>query len=440
MTARRYCVIGAGAAGLAAIKELRDQGYEVVCFEKSSHVGGHWHTDYQALYLITPRDSSGYPERPMPDDYPLFPHRDHMRDYLIDYARHHQLISHIAFNAEVLAAEPLDDSGGAGWTVRTTRGDEGRFDGVLVANGHLWDPFVPAIPGSFTGRALHSARYSDVGDIAGERVLVVGSGNSGCDLAVDTAQAGLDTSICVRSGQTFQPKTLFGRPRSELPMLRKLPPTLQDWASRALINVALGRPELYPGLPAPRERSLNRNRPVVNSQLLYWIQHGRVRVVPGIERLDGKRVHFTDGASREFDTILWATGFRVSLPFLRPELAPSGTEAPLRTAGATLPTGADRLYFVGLCAPRGPQLPVYAAQAALICRFIRMHEKAPDGRLALAAAAARELPIDEHIDIVRATWQRQMKLAHKFADRLERSMTRHIPARSRLPTPVPAER
>jgi cation diffusion facilitator CzcD-associated flavoprotein CzcO len=102
------------------------------------------------------------------------------------------------------------------------------------------------------------------------RILVVGAGNSGCDLAVDAAQAGHETYVSVRHGLAFQPKTLFGRPRSELPLLTRLPVRSQERATRALIDVALGRPERY-GLPAPATRNLHRNRPVVNGQLLHFI-------------------------------------------------------------------------------------------------------------------------------------------------------------------------
>lgn len=427
MATARYAVIGAGAAGLAAVKELRDQGFSVTCFEKTSRVGGHWHTDYQALHLITPRDSSGYPDTPMPAEYPLFPHRDQVRDYLVRYATHHGLHRSIVFDTEVLEVEPMGQRGEVGWRIRTSRGDEGEFAGVLVANGHLWDPLVPSVPGSFTGHMLHSAEYSDVRDIKGTRVLVVGSGNSGCDLAVDAAQAQLDTAICVRSGQMFQPKTLFGIPRSELSLLGKLPLPIQDLAVRALIRVSSGRPEDYPGLPAPRSRSLNRNRPVVNSQLLYWIQHGRISVVPGITHFSGKTVHFVDGSSREVDTVLWATGFRATLPFLRDSMLERPGGVPLRTAGATLPTTAERLYFIGLCAPRGPQFPVYTAQSKLITRFLRLYE-ATDEPLALAATATRHLGTVEGIDMIRADWQRQLRSAHAFTDRLERALTRHATA------------
>ena len=184
-------------------------------------------------------------------------------------------------------------------------------------------------------------------------MLVVGAGNSGCDLAVDAAMAGRETTVSVRSGLMFQPKTLYGRPRSELPLLGRLPVRLQERVTRALIDVAIGRPERY-GLPAPATRNLHRNKPVVNGQLLHFIHHGRVRVAPAITRFDGHDVHFADGSVRAFDTIVYATGFKASLPFLEPGLLPSAGGVPLRVAGMTLPVVARAAV---LRRPRRPARP-----------------------------------------------------------------------------------
>jgi cation diffusion facilitator CzcD-associated flavoprotein CzcO len=264
---------------------------------------------------------------------------------------------------------------------------------------------------------LHSGRYRNAGDLEGERVLVVGAGNSGCDLAVDAAQAGRETHISVRNGLVFQPKTLFGRPRSELPLLARLPVRVQERVTRALIDVALGPPERY-GLPAPATRNLHRNRPVVNGQLLHFIHHGRVRVAPGIERFDGHDVHFTDGTSRAFDTIVYATGFKVALPFQDSALLEWADGAPLRVAGMTLPVGVERLYFVGLAAPRGPQLPVYSAQARLIAQFLIAQERAG---IALSALYTRSSRPESRIDIPRHEWQGDMDRTRRRIDRILRS-------------------
>jgi cation diffusion facilitator CzcD-associated flavoprotein CzcO len=236
VTQGRFCLIGAGAAGLGALQVLRDEGFAVDCFERSDRVGGHWHTDYESLHLITPRDSSGFEGFPMPSGYPLFPSRDQMRDYILEFAAHHGLGSHIRFKTAVTSARPLDERGLAGWEVTTSDGECRAYDGLLVANGHLWDPFVPDYPGRFEGRVLHSGRYRNVDDLQGPRILVVGAGNSGCELAVDAAQAGHETYVSVRRGLVFQPKTLLGRPRSELPLLTRLPVRLQERVTRSLID------------------------------------------------------------------------------------------------------------------------------------------------------------------------------------------------------------
>jgi cation diffusion facilitator CzcD-associated flavoprotein CzcO len=404
MTRGNYCLIGAGAAGLGALHVLLDEGVSVDCFERTDRVGGHWHSSYESLHLITPRDSSGFEGQPMASEYPLFPSRDQMRDYIMAFAAHHGLESRVRFNTTVTSVRPLDATGLAGWHITTSDGARRTYDGVIVANGHLRDPFVPDYPGRFEGHALHSGRYRNARDLRGDRVLVVGAGNSGCDLAVDAAQAGRETYVSVRNGLVFQPKTLFGRPRSELPLLARLPVRVQERVTRALIDVALGRSERY-GLPAPATRNLHSNRPVVNGQLLHFIQHGRVRVAPGIERFDGHEVHFTDGASREFDTIVYATGFKVTLPFLDSTQLEWADGVPLRVAGMTLPVGLERLYFVGLAAPRGPQLPVYSAQARLIAKFLTAQE---DAGVALSALYARSSRPESRIDIPRHEWQRDM--------------------------------
>jgi cation diffusion facilitator CzcD-associated flavoprotein CzcO len=416
MTSGNYCLIGAGAAGLGALQVLLDEGFSVDCFERGDLVGGHWHTDYESLHLITPRDSSGFEGFPMSAGYPLFPSRDQMRDYILGFAAHHGLGSHIRYNTEVTSARPLDATGIAGWEVTTSEGERRIYDGVIVANGHLWDPFVPEYPGQFDGRVLHSGRYRNAADLEGDRVLVVGAGNSGCDLAVDAAQAGKETFVSVRSGQMFQPKTLYGRPRSALPLLARLPVRVQERVTRALIDVAIGRPEHY-GLPAPATRNLHRNRPVVNGQLLHFIHHGRVRVAPGIERFDGRDVHFTDGTARAFDTVVYATGFKATLPFLDSVPLRRGDGVPLRVAGMTLPVGAERLYFVGLAAPRGPQLPVYSAQTRLIARFLRAQERAD---VALSELYARSSRPESRIDIPRHEWQRDLDRAHRRIARVLR--------------------
>lgn len=408
----RICIIGAGAAGLSAIAQLRAAGHDVECFEKTDRVGGHWHTDYEALHLITARDATHFEDFPMPADYPHFPRRDQVRRYIESYADHAGLREHIAFSTEVVSAEPVPAGdapvGSAGWRVVTSRGDEGIFDGLVVANGHLWSPKVPEVPGTFTGKAVHSSEYNNVGDLEGTRVLVVGAGNSGCDIAVDIAQHRLEADVVVRKGIHFQPKMYFGVPRQQVAWMSEFDATEQDLIARLLARVAIGENTAYPGLPMPESRDLAGGATTVNDLLLYWIQHGRVTVRPGIERYDGKTVHFSDGTSAEYDSIVYATGFNVALPFLDGDLLGSEDGVPRRYAGGILPEGAEKLYFVGLIAPRGPQIPIYGVQAGLVAEMIALQEAAGPRGMALANYFSVMQEPELRIDIVRAIWNDQM--------------------------------
>jgi hypothetical protein len=411
MSTPRYCIIGAGATGLAAIDALHAAGLEFDCFEATDRVGGQWHTGYDALHLITPRDSSGFTGHPMPAGYPLYPSRDQMRDYLLDFAAARDLVRHVTFETRVDRIAPE----GRDWLVETSESETRRYAGVVVANGHLRVPLLPELP-SYTGRQLHAATYKSTADVEGTRVLVVGSGNSGCDIAVDCAQdLSFETTISIRKGHLFQPKTFAGKPRGELWIMR-LPLRLQEHALRAMIRISVGRPQEY-GLPAPATWSLADQKPVVNSPLLHWIHHGRIAIAPGIRSADGLEVEFADGRREAFDTIVWCTGYRVEFPFLDHGLLQWQDGVPLRTAGCVLPKrGPGRLYFVGLAAPRGPQLSVYSRQAALVARMLRLQERL---LTPLAETFTSHGAPETRIDIVRSIWQRQIALAEDVVTRME---------------------
>jgi cation diffusion facilitator CzcD-associated flavoprotein CzcO len=143
MSTPRYCLVGAGAAGLAALKVLTEHGFAVDCFERTDRVGGHWHTDYESLHLITSRDLSGFAGLPMPADFPVYPSRDQMRAYIESFADAFDLRRRIILDTEVTRVEPDGDGGERGWWVTTSDGRRTRYDGVLVANGHLWKPGRP---------------------------------------------------------------------------------------------------------------------------------------------------------------------------------------------------------------------------------------------------------------------------------------------------------
>jgi Flavin-binding monooxygenase-like len=415
----RYCVIGAGAAGISALQQLRNAGYDVDCYEKTDRVGGHWHTDYDALHLITARDQTFFEDFPMPADYPHFPRRDQVRAYLESYAKHHGHYGIIRFNTAVKSLTPIATDGfvgSAGWTVTLQNGEQHDYDGVLVANGHLWDQKIPTFDGEFTGKQIHSGSYKNTTEIEGNRVLVVGAGNSACDLAVDVAQHRIDVDIVIREGVYFQPKAFFGVPRQQVSFLSEFSPSDQDLIARLLARVSIGEWFNYPGMPQPEHDTLAGGATVVNDLLLYWIQHGRIKVRPGISRLEGKTVHFADGSSAEYDTILWATGFNASLPFIDESLLQRRNGVPLRYAGGVVPVGLEKVYFIGLAAPRGPQIPVYGVQAKLAIRMIALHEAAGEHGAGVQAYLAGLQQADDRIDIVRNVWNDQMADTERLLD------------------------
>ncbi|TAM68506.1 MAG: NAD(P)/FAD-dependent oxidoreductase [Microbacteriaceae bacterium] len=407
----RYCVIGAGAAGVSALQQLLQAGFNADCYEKTDRVGGHWHTDYDALHLITSRDTTYFENFPMPADYAHFPRRDQVRTYIESYARHHALYEAIRFDTAVASVVPIVTDGpvgSAGWTVTLDTGESIDYDGVLIANGHLWDQNIPRISADFTGRQIHSGSYHNTEDVDGTRVLVVGAGNSGCDLAADAAQHRYEVDIVIRTGTYFQAKSYFGVPRSDIPWLGQFPADEQDMIARLLSRVTLGDWKDYPGMPEPTRDRSEEGSTTVNSLLHYWVQHGRIAIRPGIDHIVGRRVYFSDGTDGEYDTILWATGFKPTLPFLAGELVERRNGVPLRFAGGIIPKGLEKLYYIGLASPRGPQIPVYGEQAKLALRMIALHEAASDGFAGIAAYLSGLQDEMSRIDIVRAVWNEQM--------------------------------
>lgn len=319
-TLDRICVIGAGPSGLTAAKNLKDLGLPFDCFEREDNVGGNWYfgrpssSVYQSTHLISSKRLTEYEDFLMPEDYPHYPSHAQVLAYMRAYARQFGLDQDITFNTSVESVERAQE----GWNV-TLRGESAprRYGAVVIANGHHWDPQRPEYPGVFAGQSLHSREYKQISQLAGRRVLVIGAGNSGCDIAVEAAQHAEAVFLSLRRGYHFLPKFLFGKPvdqSGEMMHRLHMPLWVRRLTAAVTARVALGPPSRN-GLPRP-DHKLFETHPIVNSQLAYYLGHGAIKVKPNVAELSDTHVKFADGSEEAIDLVIYATGYKLSFPFI----------------------------------------------------------------------------------------------------------------------------
>lgn len=383
----RFCIIGAGYVGNGVARAFRQAGIEYDHFEATGAIGGNWsHGVYDSTHLISSKNSTQYVEYPMPADYPTFPSGAQMLRYLNDYVDHFGLRENIEFNTEVVKVQPLDRTGMAGWSVALASGEMRTYLGVVVANGHYWERNIPVYPGRFAGRQLHSKDYkrpADFGD--GGRVLVVGAGNSASDVAVEAAGTFGRADISMRSGYWFIPKTIFGVPSSEFDRVWA-PLAVQRPVFKLLLRLSYGSYRRY-GLDVP-DHPLFAKDVTVNSSLMYALQHGRVARRREIERFDGRTVHFVDGTSRDYDTIVWATGFRTRFPFLDESMFVWESGNPLLIEHVLVPRYAN-IYLWGLVAPRSGAGRIISAGSDFLAELVGLQRLFPIPLSDIAASRLR---------------------------------------------------
>ncbi|UHH00630.1 flavin-containing monooxygenase [Pseudomonas sp. 7-41] len=312
-------IIGAGASGLGVAKALREAGVNFEIIEATARFGGNWQPDgpaskmYESVHLISSRHNTQFVDFPMPADYPDYPRHNQVFAYLTQLAEHCQLTAHTRFNTRV--THMAKDR--QGWQLTFTDGSQSRYEVVVVCNGLLGVPKIPDYPGTFSGLSLHARDYRSSEQLRGKRVLVVGGGNSGCDIAVDAAQTASRALHSTRRGYHYMPKFIDGQPTQE--WLMDQAPKFSDedayWAHVERSFKFAGFDGRDYGLPAP-DHDIRECHPILNSQILYYIGHGDLHAKPDISRFDGQQVHFSDGSVETIDLIVWATGYGIDLPFL----------------------------------------------------------------------------------------------------------------------------
>ncbi len=372
----KVCVIGAGPCGITAAKNLMDADFSnIVIFERNNAVGGNWlyssdidrHASvYETTHLVSSKTLSGYADFPLPDHYPDFPSHIQMLEYFQAYSRHFGVEQLIQFNTLVKHAHKGSDGR---WQITTKNLNHEikteAFDYLVVCNGHHWDPKLPNLEGAFSGEFLHSHFYSHAAPFKGKRILVIGGGNSACDIAVETCRSA-KTDISIRHGGWYMPKLLFGLPTDVLyGKLQWLPKRLQQFFLEWAIRLHIGLWDSY-GLPQPQGR-VYETTSVYNSDLLQAIRHGKMGVRPGIERIEGHCVHFSDGSVGEYDSIIAATGFNIKFPFFD-ETIMNADDPDFQLVAHMLHPNHNDLFFIGLCQPSGCVWVISELQSKVMAR------------------------------------------------------------------------
>ncbi len=354
---RRFAVIGAGAAGLAAAKYLMQGGFrDVTVFEIGTQIGGLWcyrndserSSAYRTLHINTARNVTNFSDYKFDDTVQLFPDHWDMHRYLKSYADHFGVTQRIRFKSRVVDVRPTeryrDDA--PEWRVTLENGTVEVFDRVIVASGHLSVPMhVPEFRDNFTGEYLHSHDYREPEPFVGKKICVVGVGNSACDIASDVCVLSPLTVMVARSGVMIAPKLIFGRPFTDVTMkLYKpwIPDALRRWIIRTLVYLLHGRMTDL-GFKALTERA----HPTTSAVLVQHVAYRRVIVKQGIQKIEGRRIHFVDGTSDEFDVMIAATGYLIDLPFIPPEVVPVENNSVDLYKRVCAPDWKG-LYFVGL--------------------------------------------------------------------------------------------
>jgi dimethylaniline monooxygenase (N-oxide forming) len=379
----RVCIVGAGSSGIAAAQVLHARGIDFDCFEVGSEVGGNWRYDndngmssaYRSLHINTSREQMGFRTFPMPGDVPPYPGHRQIAAYFDSYVDHFGFRDRIRFRTEVVKVEPVF----RGFEV-TLRGREERsepetrtYEQVVVANGHHWDPRwpEPSFPGAetFPGEQLHAHYYRTPEVLVGKRVLVVGIGNSACDIAVESSRVAEETYLSMRRGAHILPKFMFGVPTDHLtdsPLARG-PLRVQQLGMAAMLRLTQGRVTDY-GLPRP-DHSVLHAHPTVSADLLSRLGHGALTVLPRIDRFEGSKVFLADGRVVEVDTVVYCTGYKISFPFLSERVLPD-RDNHVDLYRRVVHPDHPGLYFVGLVQPLGAVMPLAEAQAEWVADLV----------------------------------------------------------------------
>ncbi|WP_282703104.1 ArsO family NAD(P)H-dependent flavin-containing monooxygenase [Streptomyces sp. CC219B] len=329
MTGTRHAqvvVIGGGQSGLAAGYHLRRLGLDFIILDAQPEPGGAWQHAWDSLRLFSPAAFSSLPGRPMPvQTGQAYPDAAHVVGYLTEYERRYDLPVHRPVRVTGVHRD--------GGLLRVeTDSSIWRAESVISATGTWWRPFLPAVPGreDFRGRQLHTAEYRGSRDFVDQRVVVVGGGNSGAQIAADLAYDTELTWVTQRPPR-FLPDDIDGRALFDVATARRR--ALDEGRTDTGGVASLGDIVAVPPVREARDAGL-------------------LKASPMFATLDRDRVVWADGTRAAADAVIWCTGFRPALSHLAP-LGLRGPRGRIATEG-TRAVAEPRLHLLGYGDWTGP--------------------------------------------------------------------------------------
>lgn len=375
---KKVAIIGAGPSGITAIKNFADLDFEVTAFERCEGVGGNWRFNdpsghssvFETTHIISSKYTSYYEDFPLPESASDYPSHKELLNYFNGYADHFDIKKLIKFGTEVVSCNQREDNT---WQVEWKKINSNEttvdiFNALVVCNGHHHKPRYPEYPGEFSGELIHSHDFKSAEPYRDKRVLVIGGGNSACDVAVETARVSKSTAISWRRGYYLIPKFMYGLPVDVFALKsRLLPAFLREPFTRMMLQIFQGKNEDI-GLQKP-DQGLFETHPTVNSELYYAVRHGKVRPHKEIEKFEGNTVHFIDGEKGEYDVIIACTGFKIKHTFFEKDFI-NYEEGKVPLLHRMIPAEITNLYFIGLFQPLGCIWPGAELQSKLAAKHL----------------------------------------------------------------------